>query len=324
MSIKPIILTTLVLTGLFILFSMSPDQPKSVHSEFLEFRQQYRKEIVSPTELEYRFKVFQDNMDFIKKHNNKNSTYSLGVNHFADLTWEEFQNSYLSTPIDNEVSASLNTKVETVKEIDWREKGAVTPVKNQGMCGSCWAFSTTGSLEGALAINKGSLPSLSEQELVDCSRSYGNNGCNGGLMQFGFAYIQDHSVGTEKDYPYQGRDQSCKRKDEGERYAVTDYVTLDPVDVTGLSAALEKGPVSVALEVRRDFQMYKRGVYTASKSCGSRLNHGVLLVGQKDNYYIVKNSWSSGWGEKGFIRMAIDTGRGTCGIANQADGYPQL
>lgn len=192
-------------------------------------------------------------MEFIRNHNQKNSTFTVGVNQFTDLTWEEFKNSYLSTPIQNEVPSSLKTKHENGTEIDWREKGAVTPVKNQGMCGSCWAFSTTGSLEGAIQINKGNLPSLSEQELVDCSRSYGNNGCNGGLMEFGMKYIEDHKVGTEKDYPYKGRDMKCKRKEEGERYSATEYVTLDPVDVNGLSAALENGPVSVAIEVRRDF-----------------------------------------------------------------------
>ena len=149
--------------------------------------------------------------------------------------------------------SSLKTKLNSVTEVDWRDKGAVTPVKNQGMCGSCWAFSVTGSFEGAVAINKGTLPSFSEQELVDCSKSYGNHGCNGGIMSFGFNYIADHKLATEKDYPYKGRDSSCKRKDTGERYGVSEYVTLDSVDVNGLSAALENNPVSVAIEVRRDF-----------------------------------------------------------------------
>ena len=110
-------------------------------------------------------------MEFIKSHNQKNSSFTLGVNQFSDLTWEEFKNSYLSQPIENKVPSGLKTKLQNDVEIDWREKGAVTPVKNQGQCGSCWAFSTTGSFEAAIQISTGTLPSLSEQELVDCSRS---------------------------------------------------------------------------------------------------------------------------------------------------------
>jgi C1A family cysteine protease len=168
-----------------------------------------------------------------------------------------------------------------VDPVDWRDCKVVTPVKNQGMCGSCWAFSTTGSMESFLAITTKTLPNLSEQELVDCSRSYGNYGCNGGLMTGAYNYIKDHKLATEKDYPYKARTNRCARKDTGDRYTVSSYqvMTRGNANVSGLTAMLKKGPVSVAIEVRSDFQLYHSGVYAFKKSCGRALNHGVLLVG---------------------------------------------
>lgn len=286
----------------------------------MEFKEKFNKFSSSPQELEYRYNIFVENMKYIEELNSQNNTFTVGINQFSDLTWEEFQKAYLSEPIPHQ--PHTNGKVESVTPVDWREKKVVTPVKNQAMCGSCWAFSTTGSLEAALAIKTGKLSSLSEQELVDCSRTYGNHGCNGGLMSLAFDYIKKNEIGTESDYPYRGRDGSCHRKSSGDRFGITGYQKISPANVAGLSKAVVDQPVSVAIEVRRSFQMYTGGIYTSTKDCGYALNHGVLLVGQKDNYYIVKNSWGGQWGEKGYVRMAIGEGSGTCGIANPADVYP--
>lgn len=147
-------------------------------------------------------------------------------------------------------------------------------------------------------------------------------GCNGGLMTYAYNYIKDHKLGTEKDYPYKAYDQSCKRKDSGDRYEIKEYTVLTNPNVKNLSNLLAKRPVSVALEVNSKFMHYKSGVFAFDESCGYSLNHGVLLVGQEKNYYIVKNSWGSSWGDKGYIKMEIGTGSGNCGIANKWDVLP--
>ncbi len=268
-------------------------------------------------------------MDLIKDHNARGLSYELGVNEFADLSFEEFKQGFLSEDIPN-VDFAQEGEAPDGDDIDWRTKKVLTPVKNQGACGSCWAFSTTGSLEAALALkNKSSPPSLSEQELVDCSKSYGNMGCSGGLMKSAFKYIKDHKIGTEKDYPYQAKTLQCRRKEQGKRTGVTGFKPISPMNVQGLATAIEKQPVSVALEVTFSFQLYKRGIYVGTAGCGRRLNHGVLAVGlmkedENNKYFIVKNSWGTGWGEQGFIRMRTGKGSGNCGIANFMDGTPVI
>jgi len=211
--------------------------------------------------------------------------------------------------------------------IDWRDKGAVTPIKNQGSCGSCWAFSSTGSLEGLNFVQTGSLVSYSEQQLVDCSTSYGNEGCNGGLMDDAFQYTETHTLATESAYPYTGRDGTCKEP------AFTTAINKGFTDVasessTQLELAVSQQPVSVAIEADRlVFQLYTSGIINSTK-CGTNLDHGVLVVGygteNNQDYWILKNSWGPTWGEKGFFRIAKDTtqdGPGICGLQLQAS-YP--
>ena len=163
-------------------------------------------------------------MDNLKKIEElkKTRTFEVGVTQFSDLTWEEFKSAYLSEPIYNEVVGGSSIDFD-VDAIDWREKKAVTPVKNQKMCGSCWAFSATGSFEGFLAINGKGLPDLSEQELVDCSRKYGNMGCGGGLMTYAYNYIKDNGLTDESHYPYTARNGSCKGQEFKPRYNVSEY-----------------------------------------------------------------------------------------------------
>ena len=295
---------------------------------FHAYNRKHGKTHNSKEEFAYRFSVYQDNKKFIKENNKKQRSFTLGENQFADLTFEEFRNKYLSqNVIQNDVFTHNLFGIESdVAKIDWREKGVISRVKNQGACGSCWAFSTTGSFEAAWAIAHNESVEFSESELVDCSGRYGNQGCNGGLMSNAYDYIKASKLALESDYPYRPVTGQCHKDASKRRETVTDYKVISPVNVDGLKQAITITPVSVAIEVQRDFQLYKSGIYTGNASCGRGLNHGVLAVGftteDQTPHFFVKNSWGETWGEQGYIRMAIGTGSGTCGIANKWDVYP--
>jgi len=184
------------------------------------------------------------------------------------------------------------------ESVDWRDEGAVTPVKNQGACGSCWAFSTTGSVEGVNFINNGELISLSEQQLVDCAWLQGNLGCNGGMMDRAFGYVKKNKLETEDSYAYRANDSfNCKHKANKGVVGIDGHVDVKPDSADQLLAAVAKNPVSVALQADNDvFRYYKSGVVD-SEECGTALNHGVLVVGygtdeDGTDYWIVKNSWA--------------------------------
>jgi C1A family cysteine protease len=202
--------------------------------------------------------------------------------------------------------------------VDWTAKGGVTPVKNQGQCGSCWAFSTTGALEGEYFRTQGSLQSFSEQQLVDCSKSYGNGGCNGGLMNMSFWYVIDHGITNETQYPYKAAGSTCKYTDAQKVWGISNCVDVTVNVEKALLASIAHQPTSVAIEAdHASFQLYKSGVY--SGNCGTKLDHGVLAVGygeQSGKTFIkVKNSWGSSWGSQGYIYIARKgDGKGQCGI----------
>jgi len=271
-----------------------------------------------------RYNTFKNNMDAIMAHNEKNLSYTLGMNKFGDLSVEEFSAMYLSqiAPAGNNYGNLDN--IVTAGAVDWRAKGAVTPVKDQGSCGSCWAFSTVAAVEGAKAIASGRLLSFSEQELVDCAGNYGNYGCNGGLMDFGFAYVKDNGLCLEDDYAYLGKKQFfCKSSScDSSSVSISGFQDVPEGDEGALMKAANLGPVSVAIEADKlVFQFYNGGVFDDS-SCGTNLDHGVTLVGygtDGKDYWIVKNSWGNGWGESGYIRMVRD--KNQCGIARAAS-YP--
>uniref|UniRef100_A0A7E4VAD5 Cathepsin L-like n=1 Tax=Panagrellus redivivus TaxID=6233 RepID=A0A7E4VAD5_PANRE len=275
----------------------------------------------------------------VRRHNDAfergETSFKLGVNHIADLPYSEYQklNGYRRMFGDARTGrnssrwlAPMNADVP--ESVDWRTKGLVTDVKNQGMCGSCWAFSATGSLEGQHARSTGKLVSLSEQNLVDCSAKYGNNGCNGGLMDFAFQYIKEnHGIDTEDSYPYKGVQKKCHFKKTSIGADDTGFVDLPEGDEEALKVAVAtQGPISVAIDAgHRSFQMYKEGVYYEKQCSSEMLDHGVLLVGygtdpEHGDYWIVKNSWGETWGEKGFIRIARNKDN-HCGIATKAS-YP--
>ena len=292
----------------------------NLRSDFSAFEAEYGKNYL-PAERAYRAKVFEYNMAWAKKVNAQNHSYTVGVTPFADMTNTEFATSKMCGCMLKPAAQKNVVRSYTFEgEVDWREKGAVTPVKNQGSCGSCWAFSATGSLEGGNFVATGKLVSLSEQQLVDCDPK--SNGCGGGLMTNAFQYVKAHGLCTEEDYPYHAKDEDCKDTQCESAIKITGYEETPQFDGAALKQAVAKAPVSVAVEADSAvFQMYKSGVVD-STACGTSLNHGVLAVGYTADYWIVKNSWGASWGDNGYIKIKYDaTGAGICGI-NQMNSYP--
>jgi C1A family cysteine protease len=287
-----------------------------------------------PTERDYRETVYHANLAVIQAHNEGNSTWRMEVNKFADLTAEEFSSRFMGLkkrPSRNLRSAEFVGNVSALpSSVDWSAKGAVTPIKNQEQCGSCWAFSTTGSVEGAWFIAKGQLPSLSEQQLVDCSTSEGNQGCNGGLMDYAFQYIiNNKGITTEAAYPYTATGPNkCQAAGKPVAATLSGYKDVSPNSETALLTAIAQQPVSVAVEADQSvFQFYSGGVMNSA--CGTQLDHGVLAVGygtesSGGDYYKVKNSWGADWGMQGYILLGRGSKfnpSGQCGIQAQPS-YP--
>ena len=328
-----------ILLSTFLLSSTAAYFNESSHhwNLFQNFIKKHDKRYESLNELTERFEIFLENLHFVEKVNSNNNQYKLGITKFSDLTSQEFShffNERLTLPFGSPCNSFVSSTSNLPDEIDWRSKNAVTDVKDQGQCGSCWSFSTTGAVEGAWAVSKGKLVSLSEQELVDCAggRPYGNHGCNGGLMDGAFQYIIDNNgICSEDEYPYvSGETKSSGdcNKDCSPVATLSSCVDVTPNNQLHLKESVSMNPVSVAIQAdSRVFQLYKEGVIT-SDACGTQLDHGVLVVGygSEDNvdYWLVKNSWSESWGDHGYVKIERSDSTndpGICGIAMQPS-YP--
>jgi len=282
------------------------------------------------------------NDNYINERNSLNLTYVLGHNHFSGMDSTEFREYLGYDNVNREPLRKLNGALEITalpKEIDWVKSGAVTPVKDQGQCGSCWSFSTTGALEGVYFNKYGFLESFSEQQLVDCDnlRNGGrDHGCKGGLMDNAFSWIEKNGgLCVESEYPYV----SGTTKTEGvcetscpinKKSVISGFVDVLPSSDNAMMTALSKQPVSIAIQAdQKEFQLYKSGVFTGT--CGTNLDHGVLAVGYGSlngiDYYLVKNSWSSSWGQGGYILLGrgeqYNKGDGQCGML-LSGSYPEL
>ncbi|CAG9317248.1 unnamed protein product [Blepharisma stoltei] len=297
-------------------------------SEFQDFLNTYGKDYQGEEYLK-RLQIFRDNLSFIRVNNLQNHDWVLGVNKFADLTFDEFQQLYLMqtfTHLESKHSKDFQFDVEaTPSKVDWRAKGAVTPVKDEGACGGgSYAFAAVGAVESIWNITGHPLVALSEQEIIDCTGEYGNHGCNFGNVQGVFEYVTEKGITSEADYPYTAKQGTCNGGDVSKIVAEVDgYTAVPEKNVTALLAANAQQPTAVAVQAdQSSWQFYKGGIVT--NNCGNKPDHSVLIVGynniNKPPYWIVKNSWGQNWGESGYIRIAIKDGEGLCGI----NLYPYL
>jgi C1A family cysteine protease len=299
------------------------------------------------------FEKWAHNDKYIEDFNSKNYTFILGHNQFSGMDSNEFS-AYLGyskkyeplnnlrgndIKIDSSIDGAFASFASLPLSVDWVENGAVTDVKDQGQCGSCWSFSTTGSLEGAYYIKYGELISFSEQQLVDCDNLKNggrDHGCNGGLMDNAYSWISKNGgLCSESSYPYI----SGTKKTSGtcmktcsliDGSIIDSFVDVTPNSDIAMMSALVNQPVSIAIEAdQKEFQLYKSGIFTGS--CGTNLDHGVLLVGygtfEDDDYYLVKNSWGTTWGADGYIYLGrgsqYNDGAGQCGLLMEGS-YPVL
>jgi cathepsin L len=301
-------------------------------NEYNQYLQIYGKSYNSTPEYWGHYYDFKKNFAKINTHNDKNLSWKMGLNNFTDISDDKFNKIYLKAKQsphriyngDNRVPFKRNLDIILPDSIDWRGESLVTNVKNQGECGSCWAFSAVGALEGAHAKKTGNLTSLSEQNLVDCAQNFDCRGCEGGWMSSALEYVfYNNGLDTESSYPYTAQDQKCGYKKNASGVKVKSITNITKGDTDSLLYAVATvGPISVAIDAEFDFQNYQSGIYTSTECSKESLDHGVLIVGYGETsdgkkYYIIKNSWGSSWGMDGYAYWDRDTPN-MCGIAEAA------
>jgi len=299
---------------------------KEYQTQFTQFMQQYQKSY-GHDEFQFRFRTFKQNLDYVLNYNKRlGRPMTLAINKYADLSGAEFKRIFLGLRVPEGYQhhgQKIHLNHTAPASFDWRTHGAVTGVKNQQQCGSCWSFSTTGSVEGCHQLAKKALVSLSEQNLVDCSTAQGNQGCDGGLMTQAMDYIiSNHGIDTENSYPYTAQDGTCHYKSNSVGSTLQAYTNVQQGSESDLLNSVAKAPTSIAIDASQpSFQMYSSGVYIEPDCSSTQLDHGVLAVGWGSqggqDYWIVKNSWGSDWGMSGYILMARNKNN-QCGVATMA------
>jgi len=306
--------------------------------DFEGFKSKYNKVYSGPAEDELRYNTYLEEVNYINQHNAEYDqglhSYYLGVHKYTDMTLEERnqRNGYVPHVQDPAATFRVPDYDSMVDAIDWREKGAVTHVKDQASCGSCWAFGAVGALEGATFISKGNLPDLSEQQLVSCDSS--NHGCNGGMSYRAYTYVQKNKgIDTQESYPYTAKDDACDEEkatdDKNIGATCTGYKQVQGSEKALTEALANVGPIQVSINASpRTFSNYKGGVYD-DPACIASHNHAVLVAGFGEmdgkKMYIVKNSWGPSWGSEGYIYFIRDNGMpyGQCGLA-EIPYYPEV
>ncbi|XP_036044697.1 cathepsin R-like isoform X2 [Onychomys torridus] len=304
--------------------------------EWQEWKMKYEKSYSMEEEL--KRSIWEKNLEMIKRHNGENGLgkngFTMEMNGFGDMTVEEFRKKMNNIPVrtHREGKSIRKRAVSGVfpKFVDWRKKGYVTPVQDQEYCNSCWAFAVTGAIEGQMFKKTGNLTRLSVQNLVDCSKPHGNNGCDWGDPYIGYEYVlHNGGVEAEATYPYEGREGPCRYNPENSAAKITGFVSLPQSEDSLMAAVATIGPISAGVDVASDlFIFYKRGILHDKKCSNTTVNHVVLVVGygyegeESDGkkYWLVKNSWGDEWGIQGYIKIAKDQNN-HCAIASYAD-YP--
>jgi C1A family cysteine protease len=303
-------------TGSFLAKELSPMQ-----KEYARYVAQYRKNYLSEAEYNLRFEQFAKTHHIIMQHNMQDKSHTLAHNHLSDMTEAEknAMNGYI--PRVRGAANHMFDEADINGSKDWRNLQAVSHVKNQGQCGSCWSFSTTGSIEAASEIAGHGYTPLSEQQLVDCSSW--NNGCGGGNFDWAFDYERQNGAESESEYPYTAADGTCAyNSSKVVNHHVTGYHDVTAYSEAQFRAAINEGPVSIAIQANQPvFQQYWGGVIANDGSCGEQLDHAVLAVGYGNeggkNYVLVKNSWGASWGDNGFVKLETNANSGACGCVDQ-------
>ncbi|XP_045914082.1 procathepsin L-like isoform X1 [Micropterus dolomieu] len=323
---------------LLLVFLVLGHSSSALNKVWEEWKIKHSKVYDNHTEIVFRRAVWEKNMQLVLRHNQEAAagkhSFTLGLNHLADMTADEINEKLNSLKLEDPIHFRNSTFKEVSglsipQSVDWRKNGLVSPVQNQGLCGSCWAFSSLGALEGQMKKRTGFLVPLSPQNLVDCSGNFGNLGCRGGYISKSYSYIiRNGGVDSESSYPYEHKNGKCRYSVKGKAGYCSNFHILPKGDEKTLQAVVASvGPVAVAVNAMlQSFHLYRGGLYNVP-NCNPRfINHAVLVVGYGtdggQDFWLVKNSWGTAWGEEGFIRIARNKNN-LCGIASFAV-YPTL